>query len=209
MPLKVILVFAMTEFLLSLTPGPAVLLVVSQGMRYGAVQSIGGTLGILTGNALYFALSAVGLGTLLMASASLFTAIKWVGAAYLIYVGIRMLLAREEPEQSTESSTLPARRSMKLFTQGLITQLSNPKAVLFFTALLPQFISSGGDVTQQLVWLGVVSIVVECPVLLAYGWLAERGRKLLPAGRLAVLPNRIAGGCLIGVGVGLASMKRG
>jgi homoserine/homoserine lactone efflux protein len=82
--LRVLLVFAITESLLCLTPGPAVLLVVSQSVRSGFKSSLRGTAGILTGNALYFALSALGLGALLMSSAGLFQIIKWVGVAYLI-----------------------------------------------------------------------------------------------------------------------------
>jgi len=208
MSLEVLLVFAVTEFLLSLTPGPAVLLVVSQGMNYGFTHSIRGALGILTGNAIYFALSALGLGAFLMTSATLFLAIKWIGAAYLIFVGIKMLLARGKSNEQENDPGVSSRRALKLFSQGLITQLSNPKALVFFTALLPQFVSSRGNVFEQFVLLGVISITVECPVLLAYGWLAERGRSLLPKGRLSALPDRIAGGLLIGVGIGLGSIRR-
>jgi homoserine/homoserine lactone efflux protein len=208
MSLEILLVFAVTEFLLSLTPGPAVLLVVSQGMKYGFTKSIRGAVGILTGNAIYFALSALGLGAFLMTSATLFLAIKWIGAAYLIFVGIKMLLARGKSNELENEPGVSSSRALKLFSHGLITQLSNPKALIFFTALLPQFVSSRGNVFEQFVLLGVISITVECPVLLAYGWLAERGRSLLPKGRLSALPDRIAGGLLIGVGIGLGSISR-
>jgi homoserine/homoserine lactone efflux protein len=167
--LEVLLVFAITEFLLSLTPGPAVLLVIAQGMRYGFAPSIRGTLGILTGNAIYFALSALGLGAILMASATLFLAVKWLGAVYLIYIGLKMLLAKGGIDEAEAKSRVTSKRAMQLFSQGLITQLSNPKALVFFTALLPQFVSSNGDMFAQCIWLGVVSIVVEGPVLLTYG----------------------------------------
>src|SRR5689334_18092311 len=91
MSLKLLALFALTELLLSLTPGPAVLLVISQGMRRGLSSSIMSALGILTGNAVYFALSAVGLGVLLKASAPLFEVIRWAGVAYLIFTGSRIL----------------------------------------------------------------------------------------------------------------------
>lgn len=208
MSTEVLLIFAVTEFFLSLSPGPAVLLVVSQGMKYGHSPSIRGAAGILTGNAIYFALSACGLGAILLASKNLFVVIKWIGVAYLIYVGIKMLLTRGAMDQAEDSSQVASIQGMKLFTQGLVTQLSNPKALIFFTALLPQFVSAKGNVFEQFILLGVVSIAVECPVLLAYGWLAERGKKLLPKGKLSALPDRIAGIFLIGVGIGLAAIKK-
>ncbi|HEX6626050.1 MAG TPA: LysE family translocator [Pyrinomonadaceae bacterium] len=210
MSLEVILVFAATEFVLSLTPGPAVLVVVSQGMRHGFAASARGAAGILAGNAVYFALSALGLGALLLASATLFAVLKWAGVAYLVFVGLRMLLAKGDAGGEAGGAAQPPapKRSLRLFSQGLLTQLSNPKALVFFTALLPQFVSPEGRVFEQFLLLGVVSITVECPVLLAYGWLAERGQRLLPKGRLSTLPDRIAGAFLIGAGLGLAALRR-
>jgi homoserine/homoserine lactone efflux protein len=206
MSLKLLLVFAIAEFLLTLTPGPAVFLVVSQGMKAGFKPSLRGILGILTGNATYFALSAFGLGALLLASITLFQIIKWLGVAYLIFIGLRMLLSSNESKETDESS-ITSRRSLKLFSQGLVTQLSNPRAVVFFAALLPQFISPGRAMFQQFIVLGLVSIIVEFPVLASYGWLAERGGSLIPQ-RFSTLPDRIAGGFLIGAGVALASMRK-
>jgi homoserine/homoserine lactone efflux protein len=206
MSVKLLLVFALAEFLLSLTPGPAVFLVVSQGMKFGFKPSLRGILGILTGNTTYFALSAFGLGTLLLASVTLFQIIKWLGVAYLIFIGLRMVLSRNESKEKDER-LITSRRSLRLFSQGLITQLSNPRAVVFFTALLPQFISPGRGMFQQFIVLGLVSIMVESPVLVSYGWLAERGGALIPQ-RFSTLPDRIAGGFLIGAGLGLAAMRR-
>jgi homoserine/homoserine lactone efflux protein len=206
MSIKVLLVFAVTEFLLSLTPGPAVFLVVSQGIKVGFKPSVRGTLGILTGNAIYFALSALGLGALLTTSAALFQAIKYIGAAYLVFIGIKMLISRSEVAQA-DGQAVPLNRSLRLFWQGLITQLSNPKAIVFFTALLPQFIATNTDMFPQFLLLGVVSIAVEFPVLLAYGWMAERGGEFIPE-RFTSLPDRIAGVFLIGAGLGLASMRK-
>jgi homoserine/homoserine lactone efflux protein len=206
MSLKLLLIFAVTEFLLSLTPGPAVFLVVSQGITAGFKPSLRGTLGILAGNAIYFLLSALGLSALLMASATLFQIIKWLGVAYLILTGIRMLVSRDESRE-TDYLRLEKSPSVKLFSQGLITQLANPKAIVFFTALLPQFVSPGGQIFEQFLTLGIVSIAVELPVLVSYGWLAQRGTALIPE-KLSLLPQRIAGGFLIGAGVGLAAIRR-
>lgn len=204
---KLWIVFTVTEFFLSMTPGPAVLLVISQGMKFGGRASLKGTLGILSGNTLYFILSAAGLGTLLLASAQLFQIIKWLGAAYLIFLGIKMFLSKGELTEQIEG-TSAQQVSRKLFSQGLITQLANPKAIIFFTALLPQFITTNENLLLQFFILGVTSIVVEFPVLMAYGWIAERGRSLLPKGRFASMPDRVAGIFLIGTGIGLATIRK-
>src|SRR5262245_50470680 len=206
MSMRLLLLFAVTELLLCLTPGPAVLLVISQSMKSGLKSSTRGMLGIITGNSIYFAMSALGLGALLIASATLFEIIKWAGAAYLVVLGIRMLFsnaALHHPENLVSS-----RGSLKLLSQGLITQLSNPKAIVFFTALLPQFISPGGRLLVQLLALGIISIAVEFPVLFTYAWLAEQGKGLLQRGRFSSLPDRIAGGFLISAGIGLAWIRR-
>lgn len=207
MSLKLLAAFALTEFFLSLTPGPAVLLVVSQGMRNGFKASLKGTAGILTGNVIYFALSALGLSALLMASATLFNIIKWMGAAYLVFLGLKMLFAKYQP-QSANRDALTRGRSVRLISQGLITQLSNPKAIIFFSALLPQFLVSGDNMLEQFIVLGMISIAVEFPVLAAYGLAADRGSRLIVGSRFVALPDRIAGGFLIGAGVSLAVTRR-
>jgi homoserine/homoserine lactone efflux protein len=116
-----------------------------------------------------------------------------------------MLVARGPAKAAaiTDIATSPKDRPLKLFAQGVLTQLANPKAIAFFTALLPQFIQPGGRVIAQFLLLGVISIAVEFPVLTTYGWLSARGSGLLPT-RFAALQGRIAGGFLIAAGVGLA-----
>jgi len=206
MSVKLLLVYVITEFLLCLTPGPAVLLVVSQGINRGFKASFKGTLGIEAGNLLYFALSALGLGAVLLASTNLFQIVRWLGVAYLFVIGVKMLISRGR-DSEVDGRVVSSGRSVELFGQGVITQLINPKALVFFTALLPQFISPGGRVLEQFLILGIVSLLVEIPVLAAYGWLAARGGRLIPK-RLDLLPDRIAGVFLIGAGAGLAAMRR-
>lgn len=208
MSLRLLVVFAVTEFLLSLTPGPAVLLVISQGIRQGFKTSVAGTLGVLTGNAIYFALSAVGLGALLIASATIFEIIRWIGVAYLVFTGLRLLLSAARAEGRDEVESGPSVSRSRAFVTGLITQLSNPKAIVFFTALLPQFVTPGGNVALQLTVLGITSIAVEFPVLLLYGFFADRSRTLIFTSGYAPWASRIAGGFLIGAGVTLALARR-
>ena len=195
-----LLLFAAMELVLCLTPGPAVLLVISQAMRRGFRSSLRGALGILTGNSIYFALSAVGLGALLIASARVFEVLRWFGAAYLVFIGLKMIFARKEPD------TAAPKTEERSFVQGVVTQLANPKAIVFFTALLPQFIDpKAGRLPLQFLILGVISIFIELPVLAAYGFLADRGRELY--GRHGGWVERFAGGFLVAAGVKLAATR--
>ena len=205
MSVKLLLFFALTEFVLCLTPGPAVLLVASQGMRFGFIGGLRGTAGVVAGNTFYFFLSALGLGTVLLASPKVFLFVKWFGIAYLVLTGIKMLLTRRNDD--TNQADPAPNRALTLFSQGVLTQLANPRAIIFFTALLPQFISPGGRVLQQFLLLGMISIAVEFPVLAGYAWLAHQSRSLISE-RFALLPTRIAGGFLIGAGIGLAAIRR-
>lgn len=201
MPVGHLLLFAATELLLSLSPGPAVLLVVSLGIRKGFRAAQRGTAGILTGNAIYFALSAAGLGALLIASKRVFSGIQIAGAAYLVLLGLKMLV---KPGPGATTATAGVDSGVSSFMQGLLTQLANPKAIVFFAALLPQFVDPARPVAIQFLTLGVISILVELPVLLLYGFAADRGRQLY--GQHAALFERLAGACLIAAGAKLAAM---
>lgn len=209
MSFEIWLLFLISELVLCLTPGPAVMLVVSQGMRRGLGASVAGSAGVLAVNALWFAFSAAGLGGILLASAMLFGVVKWVGAAYLVYLGLRMVVS-SFVQGGTGGDEVPERapRGGRMFSQGLLTQLANPKAIVFFTALLPQFVSPDGSLILQFAVLGVTSVAAEFCVLLLYGWTAQRGARLLGA-RAADLFERAGGALLIFAGIGLAAADRG
>jgi len=200
-----LLLYAATELLLCLTPGPAVLLIVSQGIRRGFRSSTRGAFGILTGNGLYFVLSAAGLGALLLASKRVFDILQIAGAAYLMLMGLKMLVKPGRVDDHAADSAGPATGETGSFLQGVLTQLANPKALVFFTALLPQFIDPSRPVAMQFVILGVISTLVELPVLLMYGYAADRGRARY--GKHAPLFERLAGACLVAAGAKLAAMR--
>ena len=197
--------FAITETALSLTPGPAVLLVLSQGLTRGMRPSIVASLGILTGNAVYFALSGTGLGAVLLASYDVFSSIRWLGAAYLVWLGISVFFGTSTVlTVRAGAATSPART----WLNGFVLQAANPKALVFFVALLPQFIDPHGAVLGQIAILGVTSVVIEFFVLLAYGALAGRLTAVAARPRFQTLANRIAGGMLIAAGVSVAVQRR-
>ena len=201
------LLFVITEAVLSLTPGPAVLLVLSQAIRRGPAKSVRASLGILSANALYFALSATSLGAIIVASYNLFFLIKWAGAAYLVYLGLQCFLSK------SSMLSLPADKAdrdsgWRIWRDAFLLQGANPKALLFFTAILPQFIDPTHSVALQVVILGVSSIVVEFFILLTYGQLAGRTLSAVKNPRFEKILNVAAGSLLIGAGLGLASLKR-
>ncbi len=200
--------FVPTDTLLCLTPGPAVLFVLATALKSGVRASIASALGILSANAIYFTLSATGVGALLLSSYRIFFLVKWVGAAYLVYLGLRSLLSR--PGHSADSAVAPGTSpaGRRILRDGILLQLSNPKAIVFFAALLPQFIDAKGDVTRQVIVLALTSLVIEAVVLLGYGMAAGRALELARQPRYAAWTNRISGTLLIGAGGGLALLRR-
>jgi threonine/homoserine/homoserine lactone efflux protein len=200
--------FVPVETVLCLTPGPAVLLVLATALRRGPRASVASTIGILSANSIYFALSATGLGAVLLASYRIFFLIKWAGAAYLIYLGVKALLSKSGAFGNPEVAGASARSSSRLFMDGLLLQLSNPKAIVFFAALLPQFIDPKGDLVMQVVILGITSLIIESLVLLCYGLAAGRASAVARQPRYAMWTNRVSGVLLIGAGSGLAALRR-
>lgn len=176
MTFKTWLLFLVMETALSLSPGPAVFYVVSQGVRGALRRSMPAAAGIITANAVYFTLSATSLGAIIAASARFFAVAKWVGAAYLIYLGIKALLAaRSSHAVALGGSAAAATGDLRRVYLGALTlQLANPKALLFFLALLPQFIDPNRQVALQMLILAATSMLPEFCILLTYGWLAHR-----------------------------------
>jgi len=197
-----------TEFVLCLTPGPAVLFVVSQALRYGSRRSLYANLGILSANSFYFLLSAIGLGAVLLASHELFAMIRYVGAAYLIYLGLATIMGRGLAVPTDQNVEETSRAGWRLTGRGFMIQAANPKSLLFFTALLPQFIDPRSGVPFQILILGVSSMVAEFSVLAGYGFFAGRAFHLAQQPRFAQATNRVAGALLIGAGAGLAMVGK-
>jgi homoserine/homoserine lactone efflux protein len=200
--------FVLLEGTLSLTPGPAVLFVLSHGLRRGGGASIWANLGILAGNLVYFALSATGVGAILAGSRELFWVIKWAGALYLLWLGISAWLGKSKP-LAIEADSTPARSGPATLLHGLVMQLANPKALVFFTAFLPQFIDPARPLLRQFAILAATSAVLEFFILLAYGMLAGQAAQLAREPRYAQILDRTAGAMLIAAGLMVATITRG
>jgi threonine/homoserine/homoserine lactone efflux protein len=184
--------YVLTEAALSLTPGPAVMLVIACGLAHGARRSTLASLGILSANAIYFAISATALGAMLVASGTFFTAVKWIGAGYLVYVGLSAIVGRPSPITVSGGATRGA-SPRDLYLAGITLQLANPKALVFFVAILPQFVDPRLPIGPQMVWLAAGSVIPELFILAGYGWLASRARRIATDPRYARWTDRVAG----------------
>jgi homoserine/homoserine lactone efflux protein len=176
MTFKTWLLFLVMETALSLSPGPAVFYVVSQGVRGAVPRALPAALGIISANAIYFTLSATSLGAIIAASSRFFAVAKWLGAAYLIYLGVKALRAAGASHAVDLRDTAPAAAGdrRRVYLGALTLQLANPKALLFFLALLPQFIDPNRPVAPQMLILAATSMLPEFFILVGYGWLAHR-----------------------------------
>ncbi len=210
MKLETWLLFCATELALSLTPGIAVTLVIGTALARGVREGLLATLGILAANTLYFALSATSVGALLAASPRLFALVKWGGALYLVVIGVQAILAaisaRNAPrrESMPELAPPPGRRA---FLRGFVMQAANPKALLFFIAILPQFVEPNGSVVRQIVILGASSVAIEFAALALYAALAAHARGLARDARWSAALDALAGALLVFAGVGLAALR--
>jgi homoserine/homoserine lactone efflux protein len=205
MDLTAYLAFVALTVVASITPGPAVLLVMAHGLKGGWASSLKAALGVQAGNGIYLTLSAVGLGAILAASETLFHAIKWIGAAYLVYLGLRAIANARAAAPTGAREPILARP----FTQATMSQLANPKSVLFFGALMPQFIQPQNALLPQYLLLAATCFVVEMPVLAFYGWIAARGRGMFTNPRSIAWRERLSGSALVAVGASIAAVKRG
>lgn len=201
------LLFAATEAALSLSPGPAVMLVVGCGIAHGWRRSLCATLGILCANGVYFTLSATGVGTLIAASGQLFAVIRWIGAGYLIYLGLMAIFGKPSPLTISNQTGKP-RGGMAIFRSALLLQLANPKALLMFVAILPQFIDPAAPIGPQMLILAALSIVPEFCILLGYGMLAARASNWATQPRYARMTDRVAGTLVLMAGIVVAGVNR-
>lgn len=207
MSIELWLLYLVASVGLSLTPGPNGLLALTHGACFGLRRSVGTVLGGAAGFLLLIAASLAGLGALLAASEQAFTVAKWIGAAYLVYLGIKVwrspaAIVAVGPGAADAGGARPS----DLFRQGFLVAVSNPKALVFFAAFLPQFIVPGLPFWMQLAVLGGTFVVVEILYELMLAGLAQRIAPWLT--RHGRLFNRIAGGTFVGMGVVLAGAHR-
>ena len=208
MTIEIWTLYVATVLALMSTPGPSQLLMLSNSATHGFRRSLSTAAGDLSANALQMMAAGLGLAAVIAASGTALTVIKWAGVAYLIWLGIRMI-RRASPDEQVDGGSQASVSLRGLWLQGFITSAANPKAVVFFAALFPQFIQPDSPLWPQLLVLSATYIVMDGIFLASYGygagWVSRRFR-----GSAKAWIERIGGGFMIGAAVllGLKSMSR-
>jgi len=204
-----ILIYSITVFIASIIPGPSMLLALTHGMQYGARKTIASALGNVTVTLVQASISIAGLGTILIASEDVFHFIKWAGAAYLIYMGINIFRSSNTSlSEGYRNHTSNFKSLRKMYFQAAIVTAGNPKAILFFTAIFPQFIDpNAGYLFQSCILLGLcVFIAFGC--FMIYAISGQKIVSIFSKAKVGKIINRIVGCTFIGAGIGLAVSKK-
>lgn len=206
MSLAIWLSFVGTVLIIGITPGPSVLLATANSMNHGARKTVGTILGDLSANTLQIILSSLGLASIITSSGEVFGLIKWVGVAYLIYMGVTKIFSK--PNTASFQNKKREKSFFKLYSEGFLMSASNPKAIVFFAALFPLFIDSTLAFVPQIVILGVTYLLIDGVCLLAYVQFASRLKTYLENQEKVHVQNKIIGTLLILSGVLLSTVKR-
>ncbi len=201
MPIETYLIYlAAVAVFFATPPDTSQLLVISNSVRFGLRRSVYTIAGDLTANAVQMTGAAFGLAAIIAASASAFLWIKWLGVAYLIWIGTQLFLTKAT---TNEVAANVSGQSIRMFRQGFVTSMANPFAVVFFGALFPQFIDPNLPVFPQLLVLGSTYLIVDGTILLLWGWMGVRAAKMLKQFSFELI-NKICGILMIGAAVLLA-----
>ncbi|MFQ6553001.1 LysE family translocator [Aestuariibius insulae] len=206
MPLDLWLTFVAAATALLLIPGPTVLLVLSYAISQGRRVAVASALGVATGDLIAMTASLAGLGALVLASATAFTILKWIGAIYLVWLGIKLL--RSAPSGGLAPTDVPATRASRIFGHTATVTALNPKSIAFFIAFVPQFLQPAAPLAPQFAILIATFVTLAALNALAYALLADRLRTTM--GRPSVLTGltRLGGAALIGMGLMTATLRR-
>lgn len=201
MPLSILtthglLLFIAAELIFSLTPGPTVMLISAYGFKGGFRDALAAIAGTQSGNTLWYVICVTGLGAAVTASPLLFQAIKLLGAAYLIWLGAVSLWKSFRSGEDTAGPKLMG----KPYLQALLTQMGNPKATLFFGALVPQFLDTKAPLLTQYLIMYAVTFIGESLILTIYGALASAGGRMTKRHH-AIWRERVSGAVLLALGV--------
>lgn len=206
--------YAIASLLIALSPGSGAVLAMSHGLSYGMQRSHATIAGLQLGMLLLLLIAGVGVGSLLVTSEIAFNMIKALGAAYLIYIGVSQWrskagVAPVAETLSTANATLQAPPSdRQRFLSGFLTNVTNPKGILFMVAVLPQFINPSRPLWLQLLVIALTSCVIDTAVMHGYAFAASRLQAVFKNPRAVRLQNQFFGGLMMSVGVGLLFVKR-
>ena len=209
MSFNFLLLYSMTVFVASIIPGPSMLLALTHGMQFGAKRTIASAMGNVTVTLIQASVSIAGLGTILIASETVFQLIKWAGVAYLIYMGISILCSSKMSLSTGKFNHTNKRNSLrKMYLQAALVTAGNPKAIVFFTAIFPQFIDpNGAYLFQFCILLGTCAFIAfSCFMIYAIG--GQKVVSLFSEATVGKYVKRVIGGTFIGAGIGLAASNK-
>jgi homoserine/homoserine lactone efflux protein len=204
MTLDSYLIFLMTTVIVVFSPGAAAIAIASQGATNGGMRAFFGVVGIALANVLYFTLSATGISSLIIASHQLFAIIKWAGVLYLGWLGLTALLGQSDLIQITARGK-PA-NPVGLFARGFAIELANPKALLYFSAILPQFLDTDFAILPQILIMGGTTLLIDLTAYSIYAFLGERLTRRAMKRWIVHLINKSVGFALLYVGFRVASL---
>jgi len=207
MPLSTWLLFCGVALLATFSPGPGVLLAISNAMAVGARQTVFSSLGNAAGLFIVSGAATAGMGALLAVSASAFLVVKLIGAGYLVYLGIRQWRSAPMKLDATARSPHQPHTAGRLFLQGMGVAVTNPKAILFFTALFPQFLTPGPSLLSQTLLLTATFTALALVSHACYVGLFRSLRRFLVEARHMRLFNRISGGLFVLLGLSLLRLR--
>ena len=207
MTTQTLLIFSLVAFIGIATPGPTVLLALTNGSRYGVRSSLPGMAGAVLSDFILISAVAVGLGALLAASEFWFSVVKWIGVVYLAYLGVRLLRSKGTLAEVADGVEVqqPTRRA--IFLRSLLVAVTNPKGYLFFSAFLPQFIVPAEPLLAQYAALAVTFAAIDFLVMCAYASAGAQAIRLLRA-KGALWLDRVCGGALLALAGSLALYRR-
>jgi threonine/homoserine/homoserine lactone efflux protein len=206
MSLNVWLAYVAAVFVISGTPGPNMLLSMTHGIHHGLTGTFATMLGLLTGLAVVFSISLGGLGAILLASSHAFEVIKYAGAVYLIYLGVKTW--RSAGSALTTEGRPDAASAWARFRIGILVSLSNPKAILFGVAFFPQFLDRHYPVAPQAIVLLLTFMIIEISWMMVYAGGGAKLARWLRGGHRMRWFDRAAGGVFVGAGVMLGAFRR-
>ncbi|WP_406872566.1 LysE family translocator [Aminobacter sp. P9b] len=198
--------FAAASAVLLVIPGPTILLVVSYALGQGWRTALPMAVGVALGDFTAMTLSMLGIGALLAASATVFTIVKWIGAAYLIYLGIKLFRAGGSLDAKPRTDAASA---AKMMAHAWIVTALNPKSITFFVAFLPQFIDRSGDFWTQMLIFEVTFLTLAFANAFGYALVAARARSVVASPRAIRIFNRTGGTLLVGAGLAAAATRSG
>ncbi|MBM3822433.1 MAG: LysE family translocator [Verrucomicrobia bacterium] len=205
--MELLLLYCGWWLLLAVTPGPAVLCVVGHALRAGLRGAVSAILGITLGHVFFFVCIALGLSAILESAAHVYDALRWAGAGYLACLGLRMIARSFRSNETTDSKT-PPKVSTSSILEAWAIQATNPKALLFMSALLPQFIDKDRPLPPQLLALFMATVIIDAMVLLNYAWIAIRSGRMFRRPKVHAWFDRLLGACMLAFAARLAWWRR-